>query len=94
MTYSAGLELDIEKCIELEYIPTDPHNTGGTTTVVFIFKSVRLKTLTEVGSTFNSNHLDAESSNPLVDSEVDSDEPGSSESTSESTSGLEDSASK
>ena len=42
----------------LEFIPNDPHTTGGTTKIVFAVKSVRLKTLTEVGSTFNSGQVD------------------------------------
>jgi hypothetical protein len=42
----------------IEFIHTDPHNTVGATTIVFARKSVRLKTLTEIGSTFNSGQHD------------------------------------
>ena len=40
-------------------INANPHTTGGTEKIVFAVKSVRLKTLTEIGSTFNSgqSHL-------------------------------------
>ena len=37
-------------------INANPHTTGGTEKIVFAVKSVRLKTLTEIGSTFNSGH--------------------------------------
>jgi hypothetical protein len=42
------------KNIALELIPTHPHTTGGASTILFASKSVRLKTLTEIGSTFNA----------------------------------------
>ena len=42
------------KSIALEFISTHPHTTGGTEKIVFAVKSVRLRTLTEIRSTFNS----------------------------------------
>jgi len=39
-------------------INANPHTTGGTEKIVFAVKSVRLKTLTEIGSTFNLGQLE------------------------------------
>jgi len=46
-----------KKSIALEFIFTHPQTTGGTEKIVFAVKSAKLKTLTEIRSTFNSVHL-------------------------------------
>ena len=42
------------KSLALESIPAHPNTTGGTPEIELAVKAVRLKTLTEIGSTFNS----------------------------------------
>ena len=45
------------KSFALEFISAHPNTTGGTPEIELAVKAVRLKTLTEIGSTFNSGHF-------------------------------------
>jgi hypothetical protein len=45
------------KSFALELISAHPNTTGGTPEIELAVKAVRLKTLTEIGSTFNSGQV-------------------------------------